>query len=160
MSQYPTARETGLVLQEMPDELLVYDVDKNKAHCLNETSAFVWKACTGQNSVKDISRLFESQTGNSVPEDLIWLAIDQLSKNNLLETKISLDLKGQSRRDVIKKIGLASVIALPLVASLSAPSSASAAVASCVGRACSVDGDPACAPGGGCGCDPDAMMCI
>ena len=36
----PIARSNGLVVQEMPDEVLVYDLDSNKAHCLNETAAF------------------------------------------------------------------------------------------------------------------------
>ncbi len=135
MSQNPIARKNGLVLQEMPDELLVYDLDTNKAHCLNQTSAFVWKACDGNNSVSDISNLYGNYAGDSVPEDLIWLAINQLSENNLLENKIASKLNGQTRRELIKKIGLASVIALPLVASLAAPNSVYAGVQSC-GTAC------------------------
>ena len=47
MKQNPTARKNGSVMQEMPDEILIYDLDTNKAHCLNETSALVWKACNG-----------------------------------------------------------------------------------------------------------------
>lgn len=39
--QRPLARSEGLVIQEMPDEVLVYDLETNKAHCLNETAAFV-----------------------------------------------------------------------------------------------------------------------
>ena len=46
--QRPVARQEGLVIQEMPDEVLVFDLKTNKAHCLNETAAFVWKACDGK----------------------------------------------------------------------------------------------------------------
>ena len=123
-SQKPVARQTGLVIQEMPDEILVFDLETNKAHCLNQTAAFVWKACDGKNSVAEITRLFGSQSGKPVEEDLIWLAIDQLSDNNLLEEQIKADFKNQTRREVIKKIGLAAVIALPLVSSLIAPTAA------------------------------------
>nr|MDQ3374378.1 PqqD family protein [Acidobacteriota bacterium] len=154
MSQNPIARKAGLVLQEMPDELLVYDLDTNKAHCLNQTSAFVWKACNGKNTVGDISRLFGTDAGNSVPEDLVWLAIDQLSQNNLLENKISPKLNGQTRREVIKKIGLASVIALPLVASLAAPSSV-LAVVSCPTVVCQTNAD--CGP---CVCTGAGGSCV
>jgi len=154
MRQNPTARKNGIVMQEMPDEVLIYDLDTNKAHCLNETSALVWKACDGSNTVGDISRLCGDQMGAKVPEELVWLAIDQLSKNNLLEEKMVLPVNGQSRRDVIKKIGLASVIALPLVASLTAPSSAMAA-ATCVGRACTTDA----ACGTACECNTTNSMC-
>ncbi|MEJ7860032.1 MAG: PqqD family protein [Pyrinomonadaceae bacterium] len=130
MKQNPIARKNNIVVQEMPDEVLIYDLDTNKAHCLNETSALVWKACNGSNTVEEISRLCGVQTGAKVPEELVWLAIDQFSKSNLLEEKMSLPVNGQSRRELIKKIGLATVIALPLVASLAAPNNV-LAVASC-----------------------------
>lgn len=121
---YPHARQNGLVVQEMPDEVLVYDLDSNKAHCLNETAALVWRSCDGKNSVADIVRSFEKSNGGKVNEDLVWLAIDQLNENGLLEAGMVSRFTGQSRRDVLKKIGLASVVALPIIASLVAPSSA------------------------------------
>ncbi|MGI8787291.1 MAG: PqqD family protein [Pyrinomonadaceae bacterium] len=126
-SQRPTARKEGLVIQEMPDEVLVFDTETNKAHCLNETAAFVWKACDGTNSVAEITKLFGDKSGKQVPQELVWLAIDQLGEKNLLDKKVEANFfAGQSRREVIKKIGLAAVIALPIVSSLVAPSSASA----------------------------------
>ena len=112
-SQKPVARQDGLVIQEMPDEILVFDLESNKAHCLNQTAAFVWKSCDGKNSVTEIARLFGDESGKPVQEDLIWLAIDQLNDNNLLAESLKADFKNQTRRDVIKKIGLAAVIALP-----------------------------------------------
>lgn len=126
-SQYPSARKSGLVIQEMPDEVLVYDLESNKAHCLNETAAFVWKSCDGKTSVSEIAALVDSKSGAKVSEDLVWLAIDQLSENNLLEEELRADFAGQSRREVIKKIGLATVVAIPVIASLVAPRSALAA---------------------------------
>jgi hypothetical protein len=47
--QFPCARKAGLVIQDMPDEVLVYDLDTNKAHCLNKSAAFVWRSCDGKN---------------------------------------------------------------------------------------------------------------
>ncbi len=141
-SQIPVARKEGLVIQEMPEEVLVYDLDTNKAHCLNKTAAFVWKSCDGKNSVADIKNLFGSDSGN-VSDDLVWLAIDQLNENNLLENEIKANFNGQTRREVIKKIGLAAVIGIPVVASLVAPKSimavascACVTVADCPGRGC------------------------
>lgn len=125
--QIPIARQDGLVIQEMPNEVLVYDLETSKAHCLNETSAFVWKVCDGKNSVEDITALFGAHSGSPVQEELIRLAIDQLNEKNLLDRKIPLNFEGQSRRAVIKKLGLAAVVALPLVASLVAPSNVLAA---------------------------------
>ncbi|MGI8813427.1 MAG: PqqD family protein [Pyrinomonadaceae bacterium] len=127
---YPTARTNGLVVQEVPGEVLVYDLDSNKAHCLNQTAAIVWKSCDGKNSVTDIARLVSSEVGEGVNDDLVWLAIDQLSENDLLERELKSTFAGQSRRDVLKKIGLASVVALPVIASLVAPKNV-LATASC-----------------------------
>ena len=129
-SQRPIARKSGLVVQEVPDEVLVYDLESNKAHCLNQSAAMIWKSCDGNNSVSEITKLVESQAGGKITEDFVWLAIDQLSENNLLEEQIRSSFEGTSRREVIKKIGLASVIAIPVIASLVAPQSALAA-ASC-----------------------------
>lgn len=137
-SQNPIARKAKLVVQEMPDEVLVYDLETNKAHCLNQTAAFVWKQCDGENTVADIVKQFEKHSGNKVEEDFVWLAIDQLNEKNLLNSELPKKFEGQSRRSVLKKIGLAAVIALPLVASLSAPTAAlavacSAGVTDCTG---------------------------
>lgn len=121
---YPQIRKNGLVVQELPDEVLVYDLDSSKAHCLNDSAAVVWRACDGSHSVADIVKTFEKTSGSKVTEDFVWLAIDQLNDNGLLEAGTAKRFAGQSRRDVLKKIGLASMIALPVIASLVAPQNA------------------------------------
>ena len=129
--QFPMARKTGIVIQEVPEEVLVYDLDTNKAHCLNQTAALIWKSCDGSRSISDIAKHVESLAGSNVSDDFVWLAIDQLNENNLLEQEIKANFNGLSRRDVIKKIGLSTMIAVPVIASLVAPKSAMAA-ASCI----------------------------
>lgn len=122
-SQCPTARTGGLVIQEVPDEVLVFDTESNKAHCLNQTAAMIWKACDGKTTVSDIAKNIASRTGKDVSDDLVWLAIDQLNENDLLETQVETKFKGESRRALLKKIGFASMVALPIIASLAAPKS-------------------------------------
>ncbi|HMT08187.1 MAG TPA: PqqD family protein [Pyrinomonadaceae bacterium] len=126
-AQNPIARDNGLVVQEMDNEVLVYDLDSNKAHCLNDSAAFVWRSCDGTNSVADIVKEFEKNSKGKVSEDFVWLAIDQLNENGLLTSGVTKPFAGQSRREVLKKIGLASLVALPVVASLVTPQSAMAA---------------------------------
>jgi hypothetical protein len=145
-SQIPVARKEGMVIQEMPNEVLVYDLETNKAHCLNQTAATIWKSCDGSNSVTDISKLLAKTSGSAVEEDLIWLAIDQLNEKNLLETQIAPKFNGQTRREVIKKVGLAAVIALPIISSLAAPKAAHAGSQCPVGDPCTTSADcPNCA---------------
>jgi len=143
LQQRPIARNEGLVIQEMPDEVLVFDMETNKAHCLNETAAFVWKACDGNNSVADITKLFGNKSGNPVDENLVWLAIDQLNERKLLEKNVTSKFAGESRRSVLKKIGFASVVALPVIASLVAPTAVLAV-------ACSAGQTPASCGAGNC----------
>ena len=146
----PIARKDGLVVQKMPDELLVYDLETSKAHCLNATVATVWNACDGKHSISDIALSFGDVAGNGSTEDIVWLAIDQLQKHDRLEKEFEMSLSGQTRRELIKKIGFASVIALPIVASLAAPSSALAAAS------CSCTGSLDCAPQTTC---PSTLNC-
>jgi hypothetical protein len=151
-SQFPTARKSGLVVQEVPNEVLVFDLESNKAHCLNDTAAMVWKSCDGKTSVPEIAKFIEKQTGKGVNDDLVWL-----TDNHLLESTPPSPFMGQTRREVIKKIGLASMIAIPVVASLVAPQSAMANV-SCT---CSSSGacatDVALAPCGSTCCNQAAV---
>lgn len=142
-TQNPMARHNGLVVQEMPDEVLVYDMDTNKAHCLNQSAAFVWKSCDGNNTVGDIVKQFEANGNGKVTEDFVWLAIDQLNENGLMDSKIAPRFEGQSRRQVLKTIGLASMVALPVIASLVAPQKAlGSASCTCAAAPCPASGCP------------------
>lgn len=129
-STNPQARKEGLIIQELPDEVLVYDSSDDKAHCLNRTAALVWKYCDGNTSVADIAKVMSRELNAPVKEEFVWLALDQLEKESLLEKEAQFSLKslGVSRREVIRRIGLASVVALPIVTSLLNPMSAKAAL--------------------------------
>jgi len=121
----PVARTEGLVVQEMPDEVLVYDMKSNEAHCLNTTAAFIWQSCSGSNSVADIERMLATKNNAAIDVDLVRLGIDELSTRGLISNPAP--TSGLNRREVLKRIGLASVIAVPVVASLVTPKSAMAA---------------------------------
>ncbi len=102
---------------------MIYDLNINKAFCLNKTSGLIWQFCDGRNSVSDISRLMSRELKMNVPEELIWLALDRLKRDDLLERspEFEINFGGLSRREVVKKVGLASMIALPLISSIVAP---------------------------------------
>lgn len=124
----PIARTEKLVVQDSVNEVLVYDLETNTAHCLNETATFVWSNCDGKKSVTEIEILVTKKFGNTASKEFVWLALDSLKKSNLLKNSdtIETNFDGLSRRQVIKRIGLSSMIALPLISSLVAPSAANA----------------------------------
>jgi hypothetical protein len=104
---------------------LIYDINESKAFCLNKTSALIWQSCDGNKSVGEISESISQKLKSVVNEDIVWLALEQLKKENLLENKNEIEGKftGVSRREAIRKIGLGSAVALPIVASLVVPTS-------------------------------------
>jgi len=123
VSNNPKARSENLLVQNSEKELLVYDLNTNKAICLNETSAIVWQHCDGNKNIAQITKEIGAKFGQSIDEDFVWFAIDQLQKENLLEIseEIIEKFNGLSRREVIRKVGLTSMIALPIISSLVAP---------------------------------------
>lgn len=151
----PLARKEKLVIEQMTNEVLVYDLKSHKAHCLNLTSALIWQHCNGKNNVARIAQLASRDLQATVSEDVVLLALNQLEKFHLLEVtkEASFNLPKVSRRDVMKRAGVASLIAIPLVTSIVAPTALAAG--SCVNQACTVPvGGPG--PGGGC---PPACQC-
>ena len=134
----PEERKQGLVVQELSGEVLVYDRDRNKAHCLNSTAALVWQFCDGKTPVSQIASAIEEEIKTPVDEDVVWLGVEQLNKTNLLVERAALPghKSGLSRREVMKRIGLAAAVALPVVTSIIAPTAAQAANCIQSGQAC------------------------
>jgi len=119
-----------LVVRELPDEVLIYDRDRDKAHCLNQTAALVWKYCDGKTTVPTIARRLERDLETKpIDEKVVWFALSQLSKDHLLEDSIvpPAMLSGITRREMVRVLGVAAVIAVPLVTSIVAPIPAQAA---------------------------------
>lgn len=102
---------------------------------MNETSALVYRLCNGNNSVSEIRQAVSKKLKQPVIEDFVWLVLDQLKKENLLDNSSEINAKFDrfSRREAIKRVGLASMIALPIISSLIALTAAMAqsATATC-----------------------------
>jgi hypothetical protein len=157
----PKSRKENLVVQELEGEVLIYDLEKNKALCLNETSALVWQSCDGSRTIAGISDIIGKQLKSQVNEDVVWLALDQLSKENLIENKDEIKNKfaGMSRREVVKKVGLASLIALPVIAALTAPVAAQTGTCTPNFPGCLPNGTMCTTPNECCSCLCGMMNC-
>ena len=125
MPNYPKSRQSNLVVQEMEAELLIYDLQTNKAFCLNQTSAMVWQFCDGKNSIAEIAEAMSRKLKMQVSEEFVWLALDSLKRDDLLEKadEFEINFGGLNRRELVKKVGLSSMIMLPIISSIIAPSS-------------------------------------
>ena len=157
----PLSRKANIVIQEFENEVLIYDLKINKAFCLNETSHLVWQLCNGINSIADINRKLSKKLKINFSEDLVWLALDQLKKKNLLENspEIEINFGGLSRREVIRKVGLTTVIALPIIASIVAPTAVHAQSIACVNPGGLAPGSMQSFPGLTCGISCNSCPC-
>lgn len=136
-SYRPKCRTTQLLVQELPDEVLVYDMDRNEVHCLNGTAARVWGLCDGEHTVVEIAQIVAPDLEASTGESLVWVALDQFTERHLLEESMPEDLVEEveevddgpsplTRREMILSLGVV-VGMLPVVESIVSPPAALAA---------------------------------
>ncbi len=125
----PRMRKQKLIVDELPDEVPVYDLDRHKAHCLNRSAALVWRRCDGKTRPVEIARHVQSELDQPFNEDMVWLALRQLNRIHLLEEPIGLptQLAGMSRREMVRTLGIAAAVAVPVVTSILSPTAAEAA---------------------------------
>ena len=134
----PLARRERLLIEDLSDEVLVYDLDRKKAHCLNQTAALIWNHCDGKTSLEEMAVILQQRSEVKVDHDVVWYGLDQLRRARLIEESVAMPngTSKVSRRDLIRTLGLA--VSIPTVVSILAPK-ASAAL-SCV-VACAVPGN-------------------
>lgn len=137
----PRARTEDLVVEDLPDETLVYDLTRDRAHCLNPTAALVWRHCDGATTVADVSRLLATELNVPTREAFVWAALERLDKVRLLAepVRVPASAAGYTRREAVRALGLTA--ALPAIVSIVAPRAAHAQ--SC---ATSCSGQPNCTP--------------
>jgi hypothetical protein len=148
----PAARKDELIIQEVEGETLVYDLKSDKAHCLNQTAAIVWKLCDGQRTANELALLIEQEMGTPVSTEVVQLAVQQLEKRNLLEDSFEpvLGSRRMSRRELARTLGVVTALALPFIASIKAPAAFQAAGSCGGGNAACGAGLPPCCPGFAC----------
>ena len=136
----PEARREGIIVKEFENEVLIYDLDRDKAHCLNPMAGEIWRQCDGTATVSTIAASLRQKHGSEVDEKVVWLGLDSLRRSHLLKEPVDKtcwpQLLGMSRRDAVRRISLGAAIAIPIVASMTAPTAVEAAV-SC-GARCSL----------------------
>ena len=86
----PAARQDDLVVEGFLDEVLVYDLQRKRAHCLNRTAALVWQNCDGRTTVAELARVLSSELEIPANEAMVWMALNRLSKARLLKAPVIL----------------------------------------------------------------------
>lgn len=117
----PLARSEDLIIEELGDEVLVYDSRADKAHCLSPDAARVWSRCDGSTPTDGLV----AQLG--LEADRVEGALDELERCELLDERPA--AVGHTRRELtlkVAKVGAAAAT-MPLIVSVAAPTPAMAA---------------------------------
>ena len=167
------ARSEHLVVRELLDETLVYDVQRHKAHCLNRSAALVWRACDGRTSIPEIAARLVRELDLPNDEVFVQAALAQLGRARLLNEAPARQAVPSPRRQALQRLGWG--LAAPAVVSILAPTLAEAVTCvpkadcdnaakcsqgptqCCDRRPCCEKPNRKCLPqgdtGGGCGCE-------
>lgn len=144
----PRARTNRLVTRDLGDELLVYDLERHKAYCLNQVAMQVFRHCDGDTTIPDMALRIGNALGLPVDEQAVRLALVRLEKAHLLDEPLGLTLY-TSRRELLRTLGRAAAVVVPLVTAITVPTSAQAA-SPCIPFGAPCTGSGQCCPGLSC----------
>ena len=117
----PLARAEDLIVEEVGDEVLVYDSNADTAHCLSPDAASVWRRCDGKTPIEGLTAQVD------LSAERVESALSELERCELLEEPPT--PAGHTRRDLTLKVAKisAAAAATPLIISVAAPTPAQAA---------------------------------
>ena len=138
-----TPQRTNAISRQLDDELIVYDAESHQAHSLNHTAATVWKSCNGKTKVAEmVAKLQKVLPG--IDNRILLVTLIKLQEAGLL-TEGASSSRSQvgfpSRRDVIRKMGKAVAVALPVVTSIVVPTPSMALSCFPLGHTCTKNSD-------------------
>jgi hypothetical protein len=124
----PLARSENLVVEEVAGELLIYDTSTDRAHCLNESAAAIWRHCDGTRSVDKLANHLFPKLEASDATQIVRVGVERLRRRHLIEGALIKDAKVDlSKRQMLKKVAIlaaAAGVVAPLISSIVAPSPA------------------------------------
>src|SRR5687768_8930638 len=139
MNSLPRVR-AGLLRHELDGQVLIYDARDDRVHLLDTTTGHVFELLEqGEKSREGIVSALATRMNTLESESLLQLSLDELRKADLLETGPAVPaLSDISRRDLLRKVGLAgaAALAIPAIATLTATSAYAQASCLTVGQAC------------------------
>jgi Coenzyme PQQ synthesis protein D (PqqD) len=122
----PEARKIGIVAQDVEGEVLVYDLERDEAHCLNQVTSLVWRHADGKSSVATIVDAVGRESPGEVDQAVVLAALQSLSDAHLLIEEVKHTGAGDapSRRQMIGRIALIGGLTVAGIASIVAPTAA------------------------------------
>ena len=122
----PLARSSELTVEHLLTETIVYDHQRHRVHCLNQTLAFVWQQCDGHTSVQEMAARLPDALNLPADQDIILVALRQLNKIHLLTGELPDHGSNglPSRRELVQRLaalGTTAAALIPAVTTIVAP---------------------------------------
>jgi hypothetical protein len=131
-TQRPKARSADLTIEDLSDEIVVYDRTSDQVHLLSALTANVWRLCDGKRQTTDIADALEGQEASTNAVDV---ALAELEAFQLLERPREVDHGAApgdlSRRSLLTHAAGASAFAAGTILTLKAPLAASLMSTAC-----------------------------
>lgn len=127
---HPKAK-TDLLVETLPGETLVYDLERHRAHCLNPQAAFLLQEANGSRTLEELAGLLSRHFSADASLEAVRIGLLRLKRARLLEWEEDPPAPGRknpahgSRRDAIRKMATLGV-ALPAVMTVVSPLTAQA----------------------------------
>ena len=117
---YPK-QAASIYVEQLGQELCIYNWQRKEVHALNPTAALVWQHCDGQTSPMQLAQALQAALNVPNAEELVWLTLSQLEKTHLLaEAVVKPAHRKVLPRRAFLKLGIAAAL-LPVVHSIVAP---------------------------------------
>jgi hypothetical protein len=126
MTSLPSLRK-GILRHPLEDQVLVFDATQDRIHLLDETTAFVVELLERGETADGIVAKLEQRNNTEFGEELLALALDELAKADLTESKVDapVGIPELSRRQMLSRFaGIGAAVLIPAIVSLT-PSTAS-----------------------------------
>jgi hypothetical protein len=135
---------TNILVEEMSDEVLVYDLDRHRAHCLNPTAAFLLQHADGTRDLGQLTSLAAEEFDTPASEEVIRVGLKRLERAKLVRWDAQPSVpEGMSRRKALRQLatlGLAIPAVMTIVSPLAAQGATTIPIKDCnlanVGRCC------------------------
>ncbi len=117
----PIARHENLVIEETEEGLVIYDLDRHRAHTLNMSASIIFKACDGTREVSDLASLLSAELDLPYDEQLVQLALQEIEAAHLLHATTRTTSVHVTRRDVLRRVRATtalSAVAIPVISSI------------------------------------------
>jgi len=120
-------RKSGLTIERIDSELLVFDPETDEVHSLNESSALVFDMCDGSSTTEEM-RARLPEIGLPADPEIIELALAELDEASLIEVQPALAASNVTRRTLTRRLGLSAVAValIPVVETILAQPAAAA----------------------------------